>query len=52
MKGRIYKISNAKNGRFYIGATRQSLEERFEFHKARESCPRTSKFYKHYDELC
>lgn len=51
MKGRIYKISNIKDSTYYIGVTKLTLEDRFELHKNKESCPRTSKFYKHYDVL-
>lgn len=51
MKARIYKISNTKDPTYYIGVTKHTLEERFELHKNKDSCPRTSKFYKHYDLL-
>jgi hypothetical protein len=51
MKARIYKISNCKDKKYYIGATIQTLEDRFEHHKNDNTFSRKSKFYRHYDEI-
>jgi hypothetical protein len=51
MKARIYKISNCKDTKYYIGATIRTLDERFEMHKNKDNSSRKSKFYKHYDEI-
>jgi hypothetical protein len=51
MKACIYKISNTKTPKYYIGATIQSLEDRFEHHSSDTTFSRKSKFYSHYDEI-
>ena len=45
MKGIIYKVTNTKNGKLYLGATRDSLQERQRDHTKRANRGEQNKFH-------
>jgi group I intron endonuclease len=52
MIGRIYKITNTKNRKFYIGSTITSIADRLAKHKHKSKDPdKTSKLYSLMREL-
>lgn len=52
MIGRIYRIENATDGRFYIGSTTQTLQKRFRNHKskAKEECRKKTPLYAYFNQ--
>ena len=49
MNGHVYKITNIKSGRFYIGYTQATLKDRFRQHVKRSKCK--NKFSQFYVDL-